>query len=240
LSRWCAATPDPLLWTQSVHAHGIAGSRYFAGTITFDDPAVADELILPDLSYLDHPAHGSNVAESRINGAFARLLTPTLAFTIDSAWGYQNWPAGHTSGFDKADIGLKYEAYRDNRHETLVSASLAWICGARIVSAVGLSANGLRISTGSKGCCSPKVFGASTSNANTRRIIRYLYRASPSGQGNHPVPVPHLPARVRESCTTKCVMGQVPIRFNPGPITIATGSHRECDESHREEAATRM
>ena len=64
-----------LLWTQSADAHGIAGNRYFAGTITFDDPAVADELILPNFSYLESPAQGSNVAENRINGAFARLLT---------------------------------------------------------------------------------------------------------------------------------------------------------------------
>jgi hypothetical protein len=26
-------------------AHGIAGNRYFPGTLTFDDPAVADEAI---------------------------------------------------------------------------------------------------------------------------------------------------------------------------------------------------
>jgi hypothetical protein len=32
----------------SADAHGIAGNRYFPGTLTFDDPAVADELILPN------------------------------------------------------------------------------------------------------------------------------------------------------------------------------------------------
>ncbi|WP_074123249.1 hypothetical protein [Bradyrhizobium sp. AS23.2] len=126
-----------LLWTQSAHGHGIAGNRYFAGTITFDDPAVADELIL---SYLDCPTQGSNVAENRINGAFARLLTPTLAFTIDSAWVHQNWPTGHTSGFDKTNIGLKYEAYRDNRHEALVSVGLAWGIGHSGAVAIGADA----------------------------------------------------------------------------------------------------
>jgi hypothetical protein len=67
----------------------------------------------------------SNTTENRINRAFARLLTPTLALTADSGWLHQNWPVGHTSGFDKTDIGLKYEAFRDNRRETLVSVSLA-------------------------------------------------------------------------------------------------------------------
>jgi hypothetical protein len=105
--------------------------------MTFDDPAVADELVLPNFSDFDHPAQGSNVGESRVNGAFARLLTPTLAFTIDSAWVHQNWPPGHTSGFDQTNIGLKYEAYRDNRHEALVSIGLAWGIGHSGAVAIG-------------------------------------------------------------------------------------------------------
>jgi len=40
-----------LLWTESAKAHGIAGNRYFDGTMTFDDPAVADEAIVPNFSY---------------------------------------------------------------------------------------------------------------------------------------------------------------------------------------------
>jgi hypothetical protein len=35
------------LSTESAGAHGIAGNRYFDGTMTFDDPAVADEAIVP-------------------------------------------------------------------------------------------------------------------------------------------------------------------------------------------------
>ena len=46
------------------HAHGIAGNWYFDGTLTFDDPAAADEAILPNYSNLDHPAQGSTVAEN--------------------------------------------------------------------------------------------------------------------------------------------------------------------------------
>ena len=111
---------------QAADAHGIAGNRYFDGTMTFDDPAVADEAIVPNFSYLPLPTQGSNVLENRINWSFARLLTPTLAATLDSGWIHQNWPIGHTSGFDKTSLGLKYEAYRNNQHEALVSVSLAW------------------------------------------------------------------------------------------------------------------
>jgi hypothetical protein len=35
------------LSTESAGAHGIAGNHYFDGTMTFDDPAVADEVIVP-------------------------------------------------------------------------------------------------------------------------------------------------------------------------------------------------
>jgi hypothetical protein len=125
---------------QAAQAHGIAGNRYFDGTLTIDDPAVADEAILPLYQNLAFPARDSNVDENRINWAFARLLTPTLAFTADSDWVHQNWPIGHTSGADKVDIGLKYEAYRNNQHETLVSVGLAWGIGHTGARGVGADA----------------------------------------------------------------------------------------------------
>jgi len=62
-----AATP--LAWAQTAHAHGIAGNRYFDGTLGFDDPAVADEAILPLYSQLSFPTQGSNVGDNRINWA---------------------------------------------------------------------------------------------------------------------------------------------------------------------------
>jgi hypothetical protein len=97
--------------------------------LTFDDPAVADQAILPYYANSTFPTQGSDTTENRINWTFARLLTPTLAVTADSGWLHQSWPIGHTSGFDKTDVGLKYEGYRDNQHETLVSVSLAWGIG---------------------------------------------------------------------------------------------------------------
>jgi len=129
-----------LACTQTVRAHGIAGNRYFDGTMTFDDPAVADEAILPFYSHPQYPTQDSNVVENRLNWSFARLLTPTLAFTADGGWVDQRWPIGRTSGADKADIGLKYESYRDNRHEALISASVVWGIGHSGSAAVGADA----------------------------------------------------------------------------------------------------
>jgi hypothetical protein len=41
-----------VLWTEFAEAHGLGGNRYFVGTMTFDDPAVADEAIVANFSYL--------------------------------------------------------------------------------------------------------------------------------------------------------------------------------------------
>lgn len=129
-----------LVWAETAHAHGIAGNRYFDGTMTFDDPAVADEAVLPLLTFQQFPTQGSPVSENRINAAFARLLTPTLALTFDSGWMHQNWPIGHTAGLDRTDIGLKYEAFRNNQHEALVSVGLDWGIGRSGSAAVGADA----------------------------------------------------------------------------------------------------
>src|ERR1700733_11807870 len=104
-------------------------NRFFAGTITFDDPAVADESILPAFSSINHPAQGTNVTDNRFNWSFDRLLTPTLAFTLDSGWIHRNWPLARSSGFDSTAVGLKTEIYRDNRHEALASAGVQWGIG---------------------------------------------------------------------------------------------------------------
>jgi hypothetical protein len=138
--RRCALLVASLVWAEGAQAHGIAGNRYFDGTMTFDDPAVADEAIVPLFTNQQYPTQGSPVAENRISAAFARLLTPTLALTFDSGWMHQSWPTGHTSGFDKTDIGLKYEAYRNNQHEALVSVSLDWGIGRSGSAAVGADA----------------------------------------------------------------------------------------------------
>ena len=103
-----------LPWALSAHAHGITGNRFFVGTITFDDPAVADESILPGFSSLDHPVNGGNVIDNRFDWSFVRLLTPTVAFEIDSGWIHRNWPTAQTSGFDTTDVGIKTEIFRNN------------------------------------------------------------------------------------------------------------------------------
>ena len=100
--------------SQRADAHGIAGNRYFPGTLTFDDPAVADEAILPNFSSLNHRHGGGLVTDNRINWSFTRLLTPTVGVVVDNSWVARNWGAANRTGFDVTNLGLKCEVYRDN------------------------------------------------------------------------------------------------------------------------------
>ncbi len=115
--------------SQSAQAHGIAGNRLFPGTLTFDDPAVADEAILPNASVWNHRDGGGDVTDNRINWSFTRLLSPTVGVVIDNSWISRNWGVTRRAGFDVTNVGIKWEVYRNNPHEALVAASLLWGIG---------------------------------------------------------------------------------------------------------------
>lgn len=61
---------------QSAAAHGIAGNRLFPGTLTFDDPAVADEMTLPEFSTFNRPLGIRNVTDNTFVGSISRLIVP--------------------------------------------------------------------------------------------------------------------------------------------------------------------
>ena len=86
---------------QAAYAHGIAGNRLFPGTLSFDDPAVADKATIPNYSNLNHPADGGNVTDNRINWSFSRLLTPNVAFVVDNSWIHRDWGVAQRAGFER-------------------------------------------------------------------------------------------------------------------------------------------
>jgi hypothetical protein len=130
--RWIREAVLALAVIISPHAadaHGIAGNRFFVGTLTFDDPSIADEAIVPNFSTLNHSVEGGNAVDNRFDWSFTRLLTPVLQVQVDSGWIHRNWPTTRTSGFATTDVGIKSEIYRNNQHEMLVSAGLLWGIG---------------------------------------------------------------------------------------------------------------
>jgi len=126
-------------YAHSAEAHGIAGNRFFPGTLSFDDPAVADEAIVPNFASSKHPGEGGDVADNRYSWSVFRLLTKTVGIGVDSGWVHRNWDVASRSGFDTTNLTIKGEVYRNDLHETLVSAGLSW--GIAHSGAQGIGAN---------------------------------------------------------------------------------------------------
>jgi len=137
-ARWLIAAAMAVI-SHAAYAHGIVGNRVFPGTLAFDDPAVMDELVLPAVSRLKHPREGADVVDDRIEGAFTRLLTSTLSFGIESGWIHRNWGPSQRSGFDTTTFGLKGLLYKNELHEVMISAGLAWGIGRSGAQGVGAS-----------------------------------------------------------------------------------------------------
>ena len=57
-------------YAHSADAHGIAGNRFFPGTLSFDDPAVADEAIVPNFAGSKRPGEGGDVVDNRCSWFF--------------------------------------------------------------------------------------------------------------------------------------------------------------------------
>jgi hypothetical protein len=121
----------------AAQTHGIVGNRVFPGTLAFDDPAVMDELIFPAGSNLKHPGEGADVTDKLISGSFTRLLTSTLSVGIESGWIHRNWGVSQRSGFDTTALTVKDLLYKNELHEVIVSAGLAWGIGGSGAQGVG-------------------------------------------------------------------------------------------------------
>jgi len=125
--------------SHAAESHGIVGNRLFPSTLAFDDPAVMDELTFPALSHLKQPRGGTDVVDDRIGWSFTRLLTSTLAVGIESGWIHRNWGPSQRSGFDTITLGLKGLLYKNDVHEVMISAGLAWGIGGSSAQGVGAS-----------------------------------------------------------------------------------------------------
>ena len=107
-----------------VHAHGMAGKRFFPATLVVDDPFVADELSLPTVSHFKNPADGDNPAtrETDISAEFSKRLSPNLGVSVNGTYKLL-LPDGEsvTKGFDNMGLGVKYVLLRSDPHEFLFS-----------------------------------------------------------------------------------------------------------------------
>ncbi len=101
-------------------AHGIAGARFFPATLVIEDPAAADELALPTVSYLEGDA-----AETSISAEYSKRLTSTLSVSVGGEWTRQKeagLPAA--TGFQNLETGAKWQFLTSAAHEAIVSAGV--------------------------------------------------------------------------------------------------------------------
>ena len=128
LARWLVAVAIVAGASHAAQAHGIVGNRVFPGTLTFEDPAVMDELVLPAMT-LKHPGEGADVTDNRIGWSFTRLLTSTVSIGFESGWIHRNWGVAQRSGFDTTLLTIKDLLYKNEQHEVMISTGLAWGIG---------------------------------------------------------------------------------------------------------------
>ena len=111
----------------SLFAHGFAGKRFFPATLVTDDPFVADELSLPTISSRRFSANGDEPAsrETDFSVDISKRITENFGVGFGATY-KQITPEGgdRVRGFDNLAASLKYQFYKNEAHETILSAGL--------------------------------------------------------------------------------------------------------------------
>jgi len=99
-------------------AHGFAGERFFPATILTDDPFVADEISLPQVSLNPPGPDGSQQTDIQID--LSKRVTSNFGFTIGDQWTRLRSP-GLTSvgGLGPLQTGAQYQLFVDGQHQAL-------------------------------------------------------------------------------------------------------------------------
>jgi hypothetical protein len=104
--------------TGSALAHGFAGERFFPATILTDDPFVADEISLPQVSVNPPGPDGARETDFQID--LSKRITPNFGFTVGDQW-QRLKPAGMpaVTGLGPLETGAQYQLFVDGPHQAL-------------------------------------------------------------------------------------------------------------------------
>jgi hypothetical protein len=107
--------------TEDVFSHGFAGSRFFPATLSIDDPFVNDELSLPTVSSIVSPDEGGT-RDTQISADIAKRITPNFGVEIGESLIIRK-ACGERSanGFENLELGAKYEFFKNDEHEIILS-----------------------------------------------------------------------------------------------------------------------
>jgi hypothetical protein len=117
----------------AVLAHGFAGQRFFPATILTDDPFVADEMSIPQVTVNPPGPDGSRETDIQID--LSKRITPDTDVTIRNQW-QRLKPAGlpAVTGFGPLETGAQYQLFVNGPHEALglVGLSATWAHTGRV------------------------------------------------------------------------------------------------------------
>jgi hypothetical protein len=103
-------------------AHAISGVRVFPVTLTMDDPGVADEATLPQVSYQRGAGPSS---ATQILWEFDKTITPDTSLIYNHGYSIlKSAGSKNLTGFDNVVITGKWQAWVVPEHEFLVSLGL--------------------------------------------------------------------------------------------------------------------
>lgn len=121
-------------------AHGFAGKRFFPATLATDDPFVSDELSLPTVSRRKTGASGDEPAtlETDASVDFSKRITPNFGLGLGATYLRLQPDGGETQkGFDNLSANAKYQFYKSDEHETILSVGADWDIGGSGAKSVG-------------------------------------------------------------------------------------------------------
>jgi hypothetical protein len=112
-----------LLTPGAALAHGIVGDRFFPSTLITDDPAVADELTLPQVD-VGRTADQPPATQTDISGEWDKRLTSNFGVSFEGTWTDLRTPAGDITGFQNFGTTFKYLVATNVPHEVMISVGL--------------------------------------------------------------------------------------------------------------------
>ena len=118
-------------------AHCFVGARFFAATLTVDDPCVADELSLPTVTAF---GTGDDPSASQVNLSteLSKRITDTLGVSIGSTLSKITPPGMETvSGFQNLETTVKWQFLTLPQQEFVISMGLGIEWGGTGAQAVG-------------------------------------------------------------------------------------------------------
>jgi hypothetical protein len=133
---WRTAVPVAIILfsnNSTALAHGFAGQRFFPATILTDDPFVADEMSLPQVTV--NPPGPDGGRETDIEIDLSKRITPDIGMTIGNQWQRlksADLPA--VTGFGPLQTGAQYQLFVNGPHEALglLGLNVTWAHTGRV------------------------------------------------------------------------------------------------------------